>query len=150
MQSSSTNNNKEVRGESNTESMAALLELSGLSEVQGVNLCGEILSPARDATTTPVNPWTMRTDSAAHDLTMASVPAGSAPVAARTINQVMPACSTVAHAGAAPLSVEHIAAISTAVIPAVINQICGHLKEAPEQMQQLLHGSSAHLPVQIK
>ena len=69
-----------MRGESDTESMAALLELSGLSEVQGVNLCGEILSPARDAATTPVNPRTMRTDSAAHDSTMASSQAGSAPV----------------------------------------------------------------------
>ena len=55
MQSSTNNNNKDVRGGDDSESVAAFVELAGLSEDGGINLCGELLSPVRDATTAPVS-----------------------------------------------------------------------------------------------
>ena len=111
MQSSTNNNNEDVRGGGDSDSVAPFVELAGLSEDGGINLCGELLSPERDATTAspvnhPVNHQIMLTDPAARELTMAPGPAGSAPVPARTFNQFMPAFSTAAQAGAATPSVE--------------------------------------------
>ena len=51
MQSSTNNNNEDVRGVGNSESITALVELVGLPEEGGgINLSGELLSPVRDAT----------------------------------------------------------------------------------------------------
>ena len=88
----------------------------------------------RDATTAPVNHQIMQTDSAARELTMAPGPAGSAPVPARTFNQVMPATSTAAQAGAATPSVEQIATMK-ALMPFFMNEIRDQLKQPPELTQ---------------
>ena len=139
MQSSTNNNNEDVRGGGDSDSVAPFVELAGLSEDGGINLCGDLLSPERDATTAspvnhPVNHQIMLTDPAARELTMAPGPAGSAPVPARTFNQVMPATSTAAQAGAATLSVEQIVAMK-ALIPFFMNEICDQLKQPPEPTQ---------------